>query len=209
MPSTITEHQTPGIARAVSIYNGQAYVADHSAGLQVINYLSADTAGNPPSATLSANFSLNPPQAEEGKWVRINVEVNDDVQIRNVEFYIDGIKAPTDGNFPFEYHFITPRLTEQSTFSIQTRASDTGGNATWSSNIVVTLLLDATSPQVKAVTPKNGSLLKDLSVFSATFSEPMDASTLDISSFAIFEAGPDGIHSTVDDVVVTGSVIYL
>jgi len=37
-----TIHETPGIARAVSIYNGLAYVADSEAGMQVINYLAYD-----------------------------------------------------------------------------------------------------------------------------------------------------------------------
>ncbi len=205
--SFITEFQTPGVAQAVSFYNGLAYVADNNAGLQVINYLAYDTGSNAPSISLSASFPLNPPEAEEGKWVRVTANVNDDVQVRNVEFYRDGIKAATDGNFPFEHHFITPGLTEQSTFSIQTRTNDTGGNATWSSNIVVTLLLDAAGPQVKAVTPPDGSLLRSFSAFSATFSEPIEPLTLDGNSFSVFEAGPDGIHNNADDVVVTGGVI--
>ncbi len=127
----VTEHQTPGIARAVSIYNGLVYVTDDTSGLQVINYLSYDTAGNAPFIVLSANFSLNPAQAEEGKRVRVAADVNDDVQVRNVEFYIDDVKVATDGNFPFEHHFITPRLVDQQTFSLKARASDTGANVTW------------------------------------------------------------------------------
>ncbi len=38
----LTTLQTPGTARAVSIYNGLAYVADSEAGLLVINYLAYD-----------------------------------------------------------------------------------------------------------------------------------------------------------------------
>ncbi len=48
---------TPGIARAVALYNGLAYVADHDAGLQVINYLPPDLVGTPPSGSLSLGIS--------------------------------------------------------------------------------------------------------------------------------------------------------
>src|SRR5262249_53825889 len=97
----LTELATPGVARAVSLFNGLAYVADGDAGLQVINYLAYDALGVAPTITLVTNFA--PGVAEEGQPFRVTATVGDDVQVRNVEFYVDGVKAATDGNFPFEY----------------------------------------------------------------------------------------------------------
>src|SRR6185369_7778565 len=71
--SFITTLQTPGVARAVSIYNGLAYVAD-STSLQVMNYLAFDTGTNPPTISLTASFPLSPAQAEEGKITRVTAQ---------------------------------------------------------------------------------------------------------------------------------------
>ena len=50
----LTTLQTPGIAHAVALYNGLAYVADGEAGLQVVNYLAYDTGRIPPIISLAA-----------------------------------------------------------------------------------------------------------------------------------------------------------
>jgi hypothetical protein len=100
----VTTYVTPGVARALSIYNGIAYVADGTAGLQVLNYLAYDNGTNPPTISLTANFGLAPAQVEGGKNVRVSAVVTDDVQVRNVEFYVDSQRIVTDGNHPFEVH---------------------------------------------------------------------------------------------------------
>ena len=63
-------------------------------------------AGYTPTIQLRTGFSGD--LAEEGKLARLTAEVGDDVQVRNVEFYVDGVKVATDGNFPFEHRFVTP-----------------------------------------------------------------------------------------------------
>src|SRR5204862_6475610 len=143
----LTEFVTPGVARAVSLYNGLAYVADNDKGLEVINYLPYDAKGVPPTVTLDTNFV--PGVAEEGQPFRVTAHVADDVQVRNVEFYVDGQKVATDGNFPFEHRFITPLIgLNRTNFIIRARTTDTGGNATWSEQINATLVPDATPPAV-------------------------------------------------------------
>ncbi|MEM7391547.1 MAG: Ig-like domain-containing protein, partial [Verrucomicrobiota bacterium] len=196
----IVEFETPGVARSVALFNGIAYVADHDAGLQVINYLSYDTQGQAPSIALSANFNLDPAEAEEGTRVRVSAQVADDVQVRNVEFYIDGVRVVTDGNFPFEFRFNVPRLVDQSSFGLRARVSDTGGNATWTDEIPVAILPDFTPPMVTAVNPRDGSVLGSIDFFSATFDEPIDATSLSPSTIELFEAGPDETVGTGDDV---------
>ncbi len=52
----ITEFETPGVARAVTIFNGLAYVADHRNGMHVINYLAFDAQGQPPTIELATSF---------------------------------------------------------------------------------------------------------------------------------------------------------
>jgi len=58
----ITTLPTPGLARAVTIFNGIAYVADGPAGLSVINYLAPDTQGKPPSISLATSLTASSPR---------------------------------------------------------------------------------------------------------------------------------------------------
>ena len=70
----------------------------------------------------------------------MTANVFDDVQLRNVEFYVDGLKTVTDGNFPFEYRFLAPlRTSSKTSFALRARVSDTGGNATWTGEYVIGL----------------------------------------------------------------------
>ncbi|MEM7394564.1 MAG: Ig-like domain-containing protein, partial [Verrucomicrobiota bacterium] len=163
--------------------------------------------GAPPTIALSANFQLEPPRAEEGKLVRVVAEVEDDVQVRNVEFYIDGVKAATDGNYPFVHRFITPRIADQPTFRLRARASDTGGHATWTDERVVTLLDDVSGPRVAGVSPALNSFQGSLPTLAVTFDEPIDSNTLTATSFELFDAGPDGLADTGDDIPVNGGLL--
>jgi uncharacterized repeat protein (TIGR01451 family) len=203
----LTRFTTPGLAAAVSIYNGLAYVADSQSGLQVINYLPYDAAGVAPTITLSTNFGAG--VAEEGKVMRVTADVGDDVQVRNVEFYVDGARVLTDGNFPFEHRFTTPLLSQQASFTLRACATDTGGNRTCTAETTLTLTADATPPRVTGVTPQNGASVGQgtVSAVSAVFSEPIDAATLSGTTFRLFAAGPDGIAGNADDVGVSGGVV--
>ena len=200
----LTTFETPGIARAVSIYNGLAYVADSEAGIQVVNYLPYDALGVPPTITLSSSFSAG--VAEEGKTMRLTALVTDDVQVRNVEFYVDGVKLAADGNFPFEHRFTTPLRSGQSNFTARAKATDTGGNSTWSDLFTFNLTADATPPRVTHTSPQDRAIVPFGSVagISATFSEPTDTNTLNIATLRLFSAGPDGMTGTGDDVAKLG-----
>jgi hypothetical protein len=65
----LTTENTPGLTRAVTLFNALAYVADGEAGLQVIRYQATDTGRVPPTITLDASFALDPARAEENKAV--------------------------------------------------------------------------------------------------------------------------------------------
>jgi len=197
---------TPGLTRAVSIYNGLAYAADGASGLQVINYLPYDALGQAPTIQLETNYPAG--VAEEGKVLRMTAVVDDDVQVRNVQFIVDGKVAVTDGNFPFEHRFITPLLSQQASFTMSACATDTGGNRTCTAEALINLVEDITPPRVTAVTPANNSgvAVGTISAISATFSEPIDEATLN-ARFQLFRAGPDGLTGTADDVAVTGGAV--
>lgn len=197
----ITTLETPGIAKAVSIYNGIAYVADGQRGLQVVNYLAFDNLGKPPAIRLTTNTTED--RAEEGQFLLIGALVTDDVQVRNVEFYMDGQKVITDGNFPFEQSVLMPLLgAGRDEVKIQARASDTGGNATWSEELVLALVPDATPPRVVRMLPGRDDLLSGTSAVIAWFSEPLMASTVESSSFHVVTAGEDTVIGTEDDILV-------
>lgn len=205
-PATfVTEVDTPGNALALSLYNGLAYVAAADAGLQVVNYVAADTGGVAPVITLSTSFGFS--EMEEGKLGRVSAVVSDDVQVRNVEWYVDGEKVATDGNFPFEFHFTAPPRTQQTFFTLQARASDTGGVATWSNLLTIQLTTDTTAPRVLRVVPRDDALLSKANAFGAYFSEAMAVASLTTSSLTLTEAGPDRTFNTPDDVVVNGGEV--
>lgn len=136
--------------RAITIYNGIAYIAD-TLGLTMLSYLPFDSQGIPPTALLEAAFDLEGGVVEEGKRVRLTATVTDDVQVREVEFFINGQRVARDGNFPFEHRFITPAAGE--TIELSIRATDTGGNATTDGPYTLQVTPDITPPGVVAFSP--------------------------------------------------------
>ena len=202
----ITTFQTPGNANAVEIYNGLAYVADAETGLQVINYLSFDSLGLPPSIQVDVTPSIV--AVEEGAPISISARVFDDVQVRNVEFYIDGEKLATDGNFPFQITTNAPLLSQQASFVLQARVSDTGGNAAWSPEIEIAITPDSTAPEIAEISPMSGSLVGSISSVRVAFNEPMNRESLVSGGMKLVATGPDGLFGTEDDVLIDGTVTY-
>ncbi|CAM2068616.1 Ig-like domain-containing protein [Sulfidibacter corallicola] len=197
--------QTPGIAEALTLFNGIAYVADGSEGLQVVNYLAFDTGTTPPSVTLTTSPSGT---VEEGKPLLLAAAVSDDVQVRNVEFSVDGQRVATDGSFPFEFRLNAPRLATQSSFQVQARVSDTGGNASFSETLTLQVGPDATPPSVVATSPAAGEAIFARDTLAVIFDEPVDLASFD-GAWQIFDAGPDGLLDTPDDVMLAPGTVAL
>ncbi len=201
--------RTPGIATALTIYNGLAYVADGRSGLQVVNYLAYDAGNLPPTVSLSADFPLSPPRAEEGKLVNVHARVTDDVQVARVEFYVDGQRISVDGNYPFEARFVTRSINPaqpQTPFRLRARAFDTGGNSAWSTEYTVVLVPDATPPRILRRFPGAGAIAGSVSSIVAYFDEPIAVGTLNDATVQVTFAGPDGVIGTADDLRLTGYV---
>jgi hypothetical protein len=196
----VTEYPTPGLAAAVTLYNGLAYVADSAEGLQVINYLSFDHMGIPPVIEMMVDAPDD--EVEEGKVATVEVDVSDDVQVRSVTFFIDGEPAYTDGNYPYSFSLIAPLIADTltGTFEIHAEAIDTGGNRAATPAITLTLVPDNTPPRVRSFSPKSGSFVGSIQAASAAFNELMNEQTLNSSSIKLLEAGPDGVLGGADDV---------
>ena len=209
--SFITRYTLPAQPYSVAIGSGIAFVADGTAGLQVINYRPFDNLGVPPTITLSNSFPM--PTAttgivEEGKSVRVAALTTDDVQVRSVEFYIDGAVQLTDVSFPFEYRFVAPTRTASKTnFTLQAKATDTGGNTNWTPLITVALTPDITPPRVAQTYPVKNGYVGSADNIAAYFSEPVQPATLTAATVRLKFLGADGIPGTADDVPVTNGVI--
>ncbi|MCI0542013.1 MAG: Ig-like domain-containing protein, partial [Verrucomicrobiales bacterium] len=202
--SFLTLFETPGDARALAIHNGFAYVADSAAGIQVINYSPFDKNKVPPSIALTTSAAGS--EVESSTPLRVTANATDDVQVRNVEFYIDGQNVFSDGNFPFEYRFDAPAFTAAKTsFTLRARAIDTGGNFTWSDELTIQLGPDVTPPRLMATTPFGGA--KSVNSVFAYFNEPMNPATLTAASVQLISAGGDGLLDTADDLPVGGGAV--
>jgi hypothetical protein len=210
-PAFLTMLPTAGESRAASIFNGLAYVADGNAGLQVVNYLAYDAQRIPPTITLEMSFPLTSPtngHVESGQFITLTAHVTDDVQVRHVEFYVDGRLAVTDGNFPFEQSFVPPLLTtNQTNFTVRAKATDTGGNATFSPEIVVQLLTDTTGPRVTSRFPAPNALPGAVDMMLVQFNERLNPATINASGVMVIGAGADGHLGTSDDVLVIDATL--
>ncbi len=224
-PAFNTTFITPGLAAAVSLFNGLAYVADSGTGLQVLSFKAFDSQGIAPAISISANIPLNQgsftSEIESGKPVRVYATATDDVLVRNVEFYIDGTQNPdgtplqvgtliqVDGNYPFEGGFNAPvRSPSRTSFTLRAKVSDTGGNSTWSPLYTIAIIPDLIPPLVKRTYPSSiGGLVKSV---LGVFNEPLDPGTVTASSVQLTFAGPDGVlDAGGDDTPVTAqSIVY-
>ena len=197
----LTEFPTPGDAAAVAIHQGLAYVADGDAGLQVLNYLTADTQGVTPTITLESNFANG--RAEAGRPMRLTAQAQDDIQVRTVEFYLNGELVASDGSFPFEHRFITPA----NLFTVRAKATDTGGKVVWTPVQTRTIVADAAAPLVTTVVPLPDARVAPTSTVYAIFQEAMGAASLTPASFRLLSAGADEVVGTGDDVAVNGGAV--
>ena len=200
-PSTndafITQFETPGIARAIVLYNGLAYVADNDAGMQIVNYLAADTGSIAPTVSFASDIQGN--AVESRSLVFVDVDASDDVQVRNVELLIDGEVVQTDGNFPYQFFFNAPALENQNSFTLAVRATDTGGNSTTTNEILVSLTPDVTPPFVISSAPQDGQSGLDVDTVSFRFNEAIDSTTLTTAGVTLIDFGPDNQLGGGDD----------
>jgi len=163
-----SEFPFPGLSSAISLYNGIAYVAAWDAGLSTIAYQALDTAGVSPTGTLHMvhpSGTIRP-----GARMYFRADATDDVHVRNVEFWVGGARARTDGAYPYEFSWLAETNQVGGVFNIRARVSDTGGNFRWidlaqplvvqPDNVAPTVVI--TSPNVSV--PSGEGFIVDASV---------------------------------------------
>ncbi len=189
----LTRINLPSPPSGVAIGAGIAFVADGTAGLQVINYLPFDNQGVAPTVSinteqLDVDGDVSGIQVEEGKRVPIFTAISDDVfpsglrgQVRNVELLVNDEVVRNDLSFPWDLSLLTPAIAEGvDSVTVQVRATDTGGNTTTSDPVVLELVPDMTAPEIVAINPTDGSFQgsEEFRAVRISFSETMDESTL-------------------------------
>jgi len=197
---------TPGIAEAVTLAAGLGYVADGAEGLQVVRFRRRDTSGRAPSVTLRSPFADG--VAEENKPATFRADATDDVQLSRVEFLLDGVVVGTDTSFPYELRLTTPaRSATRTSFRLQARAVDTGGNSALSAELNLNLVGDATPPGIARLTPGSFAFTDSGPVdrVGVTFAEAVDAASVKPELFEIRHAGADFSFGTADDLVIAGA----
>jgi hypothetical protein len=198
---------TPGQPPTVTFHNGLAYLPDFGVGLTVVNVRDGDRRRVPP--TVALNTSLTPGRAEPGRVVRVTADAHDDTAVAKVEFYVDGALVATDHNFPFEYWLPAPTNSATGHIIVQAKATDLGGNSTFSDSLTLVLVADATPPRPVELSPAKFSANRAgaVSHLVARFAEALNPATVSATTFRLFNAGPDGLTGTADDVLVSGGTV--
>ncbi len=198
----------PAAPLDVGIAAGFAFIADGSAGLQVLNYLQLDTGGVPPSVTISTPVADEDPQTEgiqvvEGTTIPIDLRVTDDVQVRRVELLVNGRLVANEVSFP--YSLATPAFGDS--MRIRVRAVDTGGNAAFSNTITIQTSPDLTPPAIERTNIDAGVVGANFRAIRVRFSEAMARGTIVPANFTLRRVGgpviaPLALRLRNDDTVV-------
>ena len=194
---------TPGFAHDVAIASGIAYVADGVGGLHAINYLPFDNQGQAPTASISSPaIDLEPGtpgiQVLEGESIPIQVDVSDDVQVRNVELLVNGEVVRNDVSFPFDLSAIA--LSDDpnaSVMEVQVRATDTGGNVSLSNLLQFDLVPDTFAPEIVSIVPAEGEARPvGQRTVRMEFSEALAAETVTLDSLQLLDSNGDPVVPT-------------
>ena len=211
----ITLFDTPGFVNDIAIASGIAYVADGASGLQVINYRSFDNKSQPPTVTISTTADADPNtdgiQISEGDKVLIQATVLDDVQVRNAELLVNGEVVSNDASFPFDFSTVVPNITpEVSTFTVQVRATDTGGNVGVSEVITLNIIPDTIAPTIVNSEPANGGVSGvGRETVRIRFSEAISEESFDLSTFQLFDGNNNLLKALKVELRNDGKLVQL
>ncbi len=123
----------------IAVGDGRVYLlARHwyrgEGGLHIGRYLMPnDTALIPPTVTLTSPAE-GVPQPERRR-ITIAADAEDDIYLRSVEFFADGLSLGLDHLAPFEAQILVP--SGQASFTLEAVARDSGGNAASTGAIVI------------------------------------------------------------------------
>jgi len=184
----LTSLGTPGDPLAVVLHRGLAYVAGDDAGLQVINYLPPDTRRQRPDIAFGPPLSQTP-TLEAGSSPLLTFITGDDVAVREVDLFADGVWIGGAGSFPFQIPVAVapPPPPGQTSVVLRAPAVDTGGNERWTDEFQVARTPDHTPPIVRLLSPTSGAELPPggLSRIVVGFNEPMTPTPLLVGEYLV------------------------
>lgn len=155
-PAFLTQIATPGTAWSLAMAGGIAYVADGVGGVTVVRPFPADLAGVPPTAEwVPRGQGPDGTVVEAGGLAWIGVRVSDDVGVREVAFFVDGVEVSRTDHRPFELAVRVPPLVPggPDAFEARARVVDVGGNVRETAPVRFRVVADAFPPAVLSVEP--------------------------------------------------------
>jgi hypothetical protein len=204
---SVTRIFLPGVPRGVAVASGWSFIADDASGLQVVNFQSLDTQGQPPTLSIATPGADEDPatpgiQVRAGRTVQVLADVADDVLVRNVELLVNNQVVEDDVSFPWGLVAAAPIVSQPITLTIQARASDTGGNSTLSNLLSIDVIPDNSAPTLIDTTPDDGQQLLGLSAIDLVFGEALDPALLNVSSVSLTNFGADDQLGGGDDTAI-------
>ena len=90
---------------------------------------------------------------------------------------------------------------------MRAKATDTGGNFTFTPEILVRLAPDTTPPRIVSRFPSPDSFAGAVTALLVQFSEPLNPASVTPAGLIVMAAGTDGKLGTTDDTRVTGGTL--
>ena len=180
---------TPG---GVAISGGLGYVADGTAGLQVVRYQAFVPNTVAPTITVTTAPGAT---ATEGADAAIGVQIATPGQILSTEVLLNGVSVLTDLKYPFDLSVALPTIAANggTAVTLAVRATDTNGNVTTTAPIAVTLVPDVAPPALVSATVSNGAVIStDTHTLRFTFNKPLQAGAASGAAFVLTD-GPGAV----------------
>lgn len=120
------------------------------------------------SPSTSISFPAN--NANVSGTVAVTASASDNVGVRRVEFYVNGLLRGTDTSAPYTYSWNTSSQAAGN-YTLATRAYDAAGNIGQSGNVLVTNVRDTTAPTVAMTSPAANATLSGTVGIAASASD--------------------------------------
>ena len=147
----VRRYNLPGTTHSGAIASGIGYIAGGGSGMFVLNYEPFDVFGTAPTGTLYATTTGSNVVAGSRQFVC--AAVSDDVQVRQVEFFLNDQPVLSDLDFPFEFPWSVATNLVGSNVALTATATDTGGNAVDLGPLVFQVIPDTEDPIATIVAP--------------------------------------------------------
>ena len=169
---------------------GFGFVANGADGLAIVNYLQLDTLGAPPVLAIDTPLEDADPlgdgfQVLEGTSIPIDLDVDDDVQVRNIELIVNGELIVNDLSFPYDLRALAEGADGGDVVTVRVRAVDTGGNEALSNTLTFQTTPDLAPPSLVSTNVDSGTVGAAFRAVRVRFDEPIDPDTVNPANFSL------------------------